>query len=64
MRRKGGHRPDPFDAAFLTRRYRSEFGMAEIPAPVQRLRFPVVVAVGRLLGKYKKCADVPEPIRR
>ena len=64
MRKSGGHRPDPFDAAYLTRRYRSEFGMAEIPAPVQRFVFPVVVAVGRLLGKYKKYADAPEPVRR
>jgi quercetin dioxygenase-like cupin family protein len=64
MKRSGGHRPDPFDAAFLARRYRSEFGMAEIPAPVQRLVFPVLVAVGRLLGRYKKYADAPAPVRR
>jgi quercetin dioxygenase-like cupin family protein len=64
QRSTGGSRPNPFDAAFLTRRYRSEFGMAEIPAPVQRLVFPVVVAVGRLLGKYRKFADAPEPVRR
>lgn len=63
-RRNGGKRPDPFDAAYLTRRYRSEFAMTEIPAPVQRFVFPVVVAVGSLLGKYKKYADAPEPIRR
>jgi quercetin dioxygenase-like cupin family protein len=64
IRRSGGHRPNPFDAAFLVRRYRSEFGIAEIPAPVQRLVFPVVVAVGRLLGKYKRYAGAPEPVRR
>ena len=64
MRRSGGKRPNPFDAAFLSRRYRSEFGMAEIPAPVQAVLFPVVVAVGRLLGKYEKYADAPEPVRR
>jgi hypothetical protein len=38
--------------------------MAEIPAPVQRFLFPVVVAVGGLLGKYKRYADAPEPVRR
>jgi quercetin dioxygenase-like cupin family protein len=64
MKRSGGHRPDPFDAAFLTRRYRSEFAMTEIPAPVQSLLFPVIVAAGRLLGKYKKYAHAPEPVRR
>jgi quercetin dioxygenase-like cupin family protein len=64
QRRKGGRRPDVFDAAFLTRRYRSEFGMSEIPAPVQRFVFPLLVAVGRRLGKYEKYADAPEPVRR
>jgi hypothetical protein len=57
-------RPGPFDAAFLARRFRSEFGMAEIPALVQRLAFPVLVTVGRLLGKYARYADAPEPVRR
>lgn len=64
QRKKGGSRPDVFEAAFLVRRYRSEFGMAEIPAVVQRFVFPMLVTVGRLLGKYRKYADAPEPIRR
>jgi quercetin dioxygenase-like cupin family protein len=64
QRRSGGKRPDPFEAAFLTRRYRSEFAMPEIPAPVQRFVFPVQVAIGRLLGKYRKYADAPEPVQR
>jgi quercetin dioxygenase-like cupin family protein len=64
MKRNGGTRPDPFEAAFLIRRYRSEFAMFEIPAAVQRFVFPLQVAVGRLLGKYRKYADAPEPVRR
>lgn len=64
QRESAGSRPDPFEMAYLMRRYRSEFGMAEIPAVVQRVVFPVQVAVGRLLGKYKKYADAPEPVRR
>ena len=64
QRENGGSRPDPFEAAFLARRFRSEFGMAMIPALVQRLVFPVLVSVGRLLGKYKKYADAPEPVTR
>jgi uncharacterized cupin superfamily protein len=64
QKRGGGSRPDPFDAAFLARRYRSEFGMVEVPAPVQRLVFPVLVAIGRLLGRYGKYADAPAPVRR
>jgi quercetin dioxygenase-like cupin family protein len=64
QRRGGRRRPDPFDAAFLTRRYRSEFAMLEVPAAVQRLVFPVLVAVGRLLGRYARYADAPAPVRR
>jgi quercetin dioxygenase-like cupin family protein len=64
MRRSGGKRPGLFDTAYLLRRYRDEFGMLEIPAPVQRFVFPVVVAVGRLLGKHRRFADAPEPVRR
>lgn len=64
QRESGGSRPDPFEAAFLMRRYRSEFYMAEIPAVVQRSVFPVLVMVGRVLGKYGKYADAPEPVRR
>jgi len=64
MRRSGGARPDPFDAALLTRRYRSEFAMVEVPAAVQRFVFPVLVAAGRLLGRYGRYADAPEPVHR
>src|SRR5690349_21539484 len=63
-RRNGGHRPDPFDAAFLITRYRSEFAMLEIPAFVQRVIFPLVVMLGRVLGKYEHFKDAPEPVRR
>lgn len=63
-RRNGGKRVDPFDAAFLMWRYRSEFTMLEIPAPVRLLVFPVVMAMGKLLGRYGKYADAPEPVRR
>ena len=60
----GGKRPRLYDAAFLLTRYRSEFGMAEIPAPVQRLLFPIVVAIGGLVGLRKRFADAPEPVSR
>jgi mannose-6-phosphate isomerase-like protein (cupin superfamily) len=62
QRESGSLRPSPFKGAFLARRYRSEFGMTEVPAPVQRFVFPLVVAVGRLLGKYRRYADAPEPV--
>ena len=62
--RRNGGRPSPFDAAYLTRRYRSEFAMLAVPSLVQRLLFPVLVAVGTLLGRYARYADAPEPVRR
>lgn len=61
---RNGGRPDPFDAAFLMWRYRSEFTLVAVPAAVRRFVFPAQVAVGRLLGKYRKYADAPEPVRR
>jgi len=63
-RRNGGKAPNPFEAAFLIRRYRSEFAMLEIPALVQLTIFPILVAIGTLLGKYRRYADAPEPVRR
>jgi hypothetical protein len=38
--------------------------MLEIPAAVQRFAFPILVMVGRLLGKYRRYADAPQPVRR
>jgi len=38
--------------------------MLAIPAVVQRVAFPVLAAVGTVLGKYRKYRDAPEPVRR
>ena len=59
----GGHRPKMFDVAYLTRRYRAEYALFVIPPLVQRLVFPLLVAIGRILGKYDKYADAPEPLK-
>jgi quercetin dioxygenase-like cupin family protein len=64
MRRNGGKRPGVFDGAYLSRRYREEFEMLEIPSPVQRFLFPVIVAIGRALGWHRRFAGAPEPVRR
>jgi hypothetical protein len=63
-RRHGKGRPGALDAAFLTRRYRSEFALVDVPAPVQRFVFPLLVAMGHLLGTYRRYANAPEPLRR
>jgi quercetin dioxygenase-like cupin family protein len=64
QRRTGSLRPSPFDAAYLARRYRTEFAMLAIPAAVQRLVFPLLVGLGTLLGRYARYADAPAPVRR
>jgi hypothetical protein len=38
--------------------------MAVPPPPVQRVLFPIVVAVGRLFGRHRRFAGAPEPISR
>ncbi len=63
-RANGRERPRLFDGAYLTRRYRSEFAMLDIPKPVQLVMFPVVVAVGRLFGRHRRFAGSPQPLRR
>lgn len=63
-KRNGGHRPDPFDAAFLVRHFRSEFGLLVVPALVQGLIFPLQVGIGRLLGRYERYANAPTAVVR
>ncbi len=62
MRRSGGGRPSPLDAAYLLGRYRTEFGMGEIPPPVRRLVFPLLRQVGRAIGRQRRYADAPAPV--
>jgi quercetin dioxygenase-like cupin family protein len=63
QKRAGGKRPELFDVAWLTRRYRSEFAMLEIPLLIQKLLFPVIVGIGTVLRKYRKFANAPDPRR-
>lgn len=63
MKRTGRNRPNFFDAAFLLTRYRSEMGMLAIPAVVQKVAFPVLLAIGTMLGKYDRFTDAPEPVQ-
>jgi quercetin dioxygenase-like cupin family protein len=60
--RSGGERPGLFDAAFLTTRYRNEFEMVEIPAPVRKVLVPVLYRLGKLLGKHERFEGAPQPI--
>ena len=62
QKQNGGRRPGLFDIAFLCRRYRTEYRLLDIPKPVERLLFPLVVALGTALGRYRKYADAPAPL--
>jgi len=55
-------RPGLYDAAWLLNRYKSEYGMNEIPSFVQKFFFPVILFFGNLLGKNKKFIGAPEPL--
>jgi Cupin domain len=61
---RGGGRPNPFDAAYLLGRYRTEFAQGDIPAPVRVLVFPILRAVGRILGRDRRYVNAPPPISR
>ncbi len=59
---ENGGRPGIFDAAFLLDRYKSEYGILEIPQFVQKVVFPIVLLVGRIIGKFNKFKDAPPPM--
>jgi mannose-6-phosphate isomerase-like protein (cupin superfamily) len=56
-------KPGPFDAAYLLTKYKSEMDMLVIPMPVKKIVFPILLVVGKLLGKFKKYADAPPAIK-
>ena len=50
---ENGGRPGMYDAAYLLGRYKTEFGMLEIPAFVQKVIFNVILFFGNLRGMNK-----------
>ena len=63
QKKSGSGRPEAFDAAYLLVRYKSEYGMPELPSFVRNVIMPVTYSIGSLLGKYKKFKDAPEPLK-
>ncbi len=59
-----GGRPGALDAAYLLTRYRTEFAMTAIPAPVRRFVLPLQALFGRAFGRYSHFADAPTPVNR
>lgn len=58
----GSGRPEPFDAAYLLTRYKTEYDMPEMPGFVKKVIIPITYAIGKLSGKYKKFENAPEPL--
>lgn len=56
-------KPGAFDAAFLLSRYRSEMDILDIPRPVKKLVFPILLIIGKLTGRFRKFAGAPAPVR-
>ncbi len=63
MNKTGTAEGDPFESAYLMRRYKSEYDFKDIPIIVKKVVFPLTVAIGRLLGKYKHFEHAPTPIK-
>lgn len=55
-------KPNDLDAAYLLGRYRHEYDMPAIPAPVRRFVFPLLRVVGRVTGRYRRFEEAPEPL--
>ena len=58
----GDGQPEKFDGAYLVTRYKNEYNLPELPAFVKKVIMPITYQLGRLLGKYKKFKDAPEPL--
>lgn len=61
-KRSGKSRPELFDGAYLMTRYKNEYGMPEIPGFVKNVIMPATYQLGKVLGKYEKFKDAPEPL--
>jgi quercetin dioxygenase-like cupin family protein len=62
--KSGSERPETFDGAYLLSRYSGEYDLSELPSFVKKVIFPLIVFVGKLLGKYPHFKDAPKSVRR
>lgn len=61
--KSGTERPEKYDAAYLLKRYATEYDMVEIPSFVKKVIIPITYYIGKFLGKYKHFENAPEPVR-
>jgi mannose-6-phosphate isomerase-like protein (cupin superfamily) len=62
--KSGKAEPEPFDGAYLLRRYSTEYDLPGIPPFVKKIIIPVTYYIGKLLGKYKHFKNAPEPVAK
>ena len=62
--KSGKAQPEKFDAAYLMTRYAKEYDLPEIPVFVKKTVIPLTYTIGKILGKYKKFEEAPEPVRK
>ncbi len=56
-------RPATYESAFLMSRYKTEFGMQEIPTFVKKVIFPIILFLGKLRGLDKAFTNAPPAVR-
>ena len=62
LNRGENKRPEMFDAAYLTCRYRREYDVPDMPDFVKKVVMPIAYFIGNLTGKYHKFSDAPQPM--
>jgi len=60
--KSGSAQPEPFDGAYLIKRYSSEYDLPDLPKFVKKIIIPVTYRIGKLLGKYSHFKNAPDPV--
>jgi quercetin dioxygenase-like cupin family protein len=61
--KSGKAQPEMFDAAYLFKRYASEYDLPEMPVFVKKVIIPITYYIGMMLGKYKHFKNAPAPVK-
>ncbi|HEX6848497.1 MAG TPA: cupin domain-containing protein [Chitinophagaceae bacterium] len=62
QKKSGSEQPEKFDGAYLLTRYAKEYDLPLIPALVKKTIIPATYLLGKIMGKYKKFEDAPDPV--
>lgn len=62
LNRGENNRPEMFDGAYLTCRYRREYDVPDMPKFVKNAVMPLAYSIGKVLGKYEKFKNAPQPL--